>query len=135
MAIRLVQAGLEVTGYDIVEEPMAKLRRAGGRSACNPAEAAADAELLIIVVVNSDQAEQVLFGPSGAVEALSEAATVMLCSTVPAESVRGVHLRLREKGIALLDAPKGLFAEHVDSMEPPFALTMIRRLVPEKPGG
>ena len=105
MAVRLVEAGLAVTGYDIVDDLMASFRRAGGRTSASPAEAAAGAQLLIVMVLNAEQAEEVLFGADGAVDALSAGATVMVSSTVSPDFAREVELRLRDRGMELLDAP------------------------------
>ena len=105
MASRLVEAGLAVTGYDVRDEPMARLRQAGGRSAGSPAQAAADAGLLIVMVMDAQQVEDVLFGVSGAVAALPRKATVMLCSTVSPAFAQDLGQRLRDKGVDLLDAP------------------------------
>ena len=105
MVVNLVEAGLTVTGYDIVDDRLTRLRRAGGRTASNSAEAAAEAELLIVMVVDAEQVEDVLFGPTGAVGALPGGATVMVSSTVSPDFARELGRRLRREGLELLDAP------------------------------
>jgi 3-hydroxyisobutyrate dehydrogenase len=57
------------------------------------------------MVATAEQAETALFGPDGALIALSAGATVMLCSTVPPAFVRNVAQRLQDKGVLVLDAP------------------------------
>lgn len=52
------------------------------------------------MVTNSDQADSVLFGEKGAAAALAKGATVVLCSTVPPDFVRGLEKRLASKSIA-----------------------------------
>lgn len=48
-------------------------------------------------MTNSDQAESALFGDGGAAAALEGDATVVLCSTVPPDFVRGLEQRLASK--------------------------------------
>jgi 3-hydroxyisobutyrate dehydrogenase-like beta-hydroxyacid dehydrogenase len=77
----------------------------GGARAATPAEAARDASLLFVMVVNDAQVDAVLFGAGGAAAALPAGATVVLSSTVPAGFVRELAARLGERGLHLLDAP------------------------------
>lgn len=105
MAKRLAGAGFAVRGYDVRAEAMSALAEAGGEEASSPAAAARDAGSLLVMVVSAAQAEAVLFGPDGAVEALPEAAVVVLSSTVPASFARSLGERLAAGGHLLLDAP------------------------------
>ncbi|MEM7042619.1 MAG: L-threonate dehydrogenase [Pseudomonadota bacterium] len=105
MADNLLNAGLEVTGFDLRAEALDQLKAKGGRPASSPAEAADGVDLLILMVVNDAQVEAVLFGEAGALESLKQGAVVMMCSTVPAGFTRSLGARLKERGIELLDAP------------------------------
>jgi 3-hydroxyisobutyrate dehydrogenase len=105
MAASLCRAGFAVTGYDLREEALARLVERGGARALSPADAARDARLLFIMLVNDAQVEAVLFGENRAAAALPAGATVVLSSTVPAEFVRDLAARLGERGLHLLDAP------------------------------
>ena len=93
MAIRLVQAGFSVTGYDISAPAMHRLQSAGGHMAASAAAAAAGAAWLMIMVATAEQAESTLFGPDGALTTLPTGATVILCSTVPPAFVQNVAQR------------------------------------------
>lgn len=105
MAGSLAAKGIPVRGCDVKAAAVKALVKQGGGAARNPADAAKDADLLVVVVVNADQAESVLFGPDGAAAALKKGATVMLCSTVAPDFARGVEARLKERGLHFLDAP------------------------------
>jgi 3-hydroxyisobutyrate dehydrogenase len=105
MAGRLAARGFQVRGFDVNSAAVQRLVDAGASAAATPAQAAEGASRLVIVVANSAQAEQVLFGKDGAAEALAEGSAVMLCSTVPPDFVRASAQRLLARGIALLDAP------------------------------
>jgi 3-hydroxyisobutyrate dehydrogenase len=105
MAVSLCRAGFTVTGHDVRQEAMDRLVARGGARAATPAEAARDASLLFVMVVNDAQVDAVLFGAGGAAAALPAGATVVLSSTVPAGFVRELAARLGERGLHLLDAP------------------------------
>jgi 3-hydroxyisobutyrate dehydrogenase len=73
---------------------------------------------LVVFVVNAAQADQVLFGPEGCVEALPSGAVVLCCTTVAPEAARALGARLTEHGLLMLDAPVsgGSVAAHGGSM-------------------
>ena len=105
MAASLVRAGFPVTGFDLRQVARDRLVEHGGGAAESPRATAADADLLVVMVVNDAQVDEVLFGSEGAAAALAGGATVMLSSTVPAVYVRNLAERLAERGLHLLDAP------------------------------
>jgi len=105
MVGHLLKAGLDVAGFDVRAEARDQLAAVGGRPAASPADAARGADLLILMVVNDQQVEAVLFGEAGALESLAPGATVMVCSTVPAGFTRDLGERLAVREIELLDAP------------------------------
>lgn len=98
-------SGLDTVGCDINRDAVDALASAGARTADSPAEAAAGAHALAVVVVNAQQTETVLFGLDGAADALPKGAVVLGCATVPAETSRDIAARLAEKGLLFLDAP------------------------------
>lgn len=105
MALRLVGAGMQVAGFDVRAEAIQTLAKAGGRAASSPADAARDAEAVVVMVVNADQTDAVLFGKDGALQSLAKGSLVMCSTTVPASYARGLGARLAEAGHVLLDAP------------------------------
>lgn len=105
MATTLVRAGFCVQGFDINPQAGAKLTAAGGLGVTTGVDAARTADVLILMVVSGEQAEEVLFGAGGAAAALPTGAVVMLCSTVKPEFARKTGARLQALGLDLLDAP------------------------------
>ena len=105
MARSLLRAGVQVKGFDINPQAVQAFEEAGGKGVASAAEAAAEAGVLTIVVVNAEQAEAVLFGAGGAAHALSPGSVVMLCSTVRPAYARETGHRLYEMGLEMLDAP------------------------------
>jgi putative dehydrogenase len=105
MAANLVKAKLSVTGYDVNKDAMTRLVKAGGHAADSPAKAAADVELLIVMVVDAQQVEDVLFGENGALGALPTGSTIMVSSTVSPNFTQDLAGRIKDIGYEFLDAP------------------------------
>jgi 3-hydroxyisobutyrate dehydrogenase len=105
MAARLVAAGFEVAVHNRTrarEEPLAEL---GAARAASPAEAARGAELVVVIVSDTPDVEQVVFGAEGIAEGLAPGALVVDMSTIAPDATRGYAARLAERGAAWLDAP------------------------------
>ena len=105
MAKNLLKHGHRVIGVDPSAAARDAFIAAGGTSAPTPAAAAANADVLIVAVVNSQQVETVLYGENGAAAALRPGSLVMQCATCPAAFVRKLGERLATGGHELLDAP------------------------------
>lgn len=104
MAEKLVAKQMRVVGFDMRKDAMAKLEAAGGHSAASAAEAARGADTLVVMVVNADQAEQVLFA-SGALDALAPRGTVIVMATCAPGRVVEMAARVEKTGRAFIDAP------------------------------
>ena len=73
--------------------------------ATGAADAARGAACLLLLVVNADQAEEVLFAPNGAAVAMARGSVVMLSlTTAPARAI-DIGRRLAQHGIMMLDCP------------------------------
>ncbi|MBD3738888.1 3-hydroxyisobutyrate dehydrogenase [Thioclava marina] len=105
MAESLLRDGFAVTGVDVNSDAMERFEALGGAVAADPAAGARDAELVIAVVVNSGQTEEVLFGATGAVAAMSEGGVVMSCATMSPDLARAFAARCAELGVEYLDTP------------------------------
>nr|WP_217343955.1 L-threonate dehydrogenase [Noviherbaspirillum sp. L7-7A]MBV0878049.1 NAD(P)-dependent oxidoreductase [Noviherbaspirillum sp. L7-7A] len=101
----LLRAGLEVHACDVRPEAVQSLADAGAHAAASPAELAARVDALIIVVVNAQQTEAVLFGEQGAAAALAPGAVVIACATVAPEFAEALGARLVAMGLRFIDAP------------------------------
>jgi L-threonate 2-dehydrogenase len=104
MAENLVKQQLHVTGFDMRAEAVAKLVAAGGHGALSAAEAARDAEALVVMVVNADQAESVLF-VGGALAALAPGATVIVMATCAPSRIAAIAEKVAASGRHFVDAP------------------------------
>mgnify|MGYP001012917027 CR=1 FL=1 len=104
MAQTLAKKQYRVTGYDMHPEAVARLASHGGFGAASAEEAAKDADLLILMVVNADQAENVLFERL-ALEASKPDATVIVCSTCAPDRIEAMARRVTKTGRHFIDAP------------------------------
>lgn len=104
MAVNLLAKGHTVRGVDISEAPKAKFEAAGGTFLRNAAQAAQDADVLVLMVVNAAQAEQVLF-EAQALEALAAGATVVVMATCSQSSIQAMAQRVQATGRSFIDAP------------------------------
>lgn len=106
MAASLLNAGFSVRGFDVQEKAVQAFCSKGGSAAASPKEAARGVGVLVLMVTTAAQAEEVLFGSSGATEYIYDQAVLVLCSTVAPDFVRSLSKRLIEDwGISLVDAP------------------------------
>lgn len=104
MAQSLLRAGHQVQGFDINPDATARLVAEGGLAA-PMAEAAACANILVVVVLNAAQTEDVLFGEAGWVPLMKPGATVIACATVAPDFARRMAAACAARGVRYLDAP------------------------------
>jgi 3-hydroxyisobutyrate dehydrogenase len=104
MAARLVGAGHEVHGFDVRPAAVEAFVSRGGHAADSARAAAAQADLLWLMVVNGEQAEAVLFDNEAAAGLLRGAIVVAACTQAPAQAER-LAARLSTAGFVMLDAP------------------------------
>jgi 3-hydroxyisobutyrate dehydrogenase len=97
MAANLRDAGHELTVWNRTRE---RAEAFGGRVAATPAEAAADAEVVITMVVDGPQVEAVLLGDDGAASGAGDDALFVDMSTISPAVARSLGERLR-----FMDAP------------------------------
>ncbi|HEX5335177.1 MAG TPA: NAD(P)-dependent oxidoreductase [Propionicimonas sp.] len=105
MAGRLLSVGHEVVVANRTPERAAALVAAGARLAPSPAEAAAGAEAVIVMVSDDDASRAVWGGPGGALAGLVPGALAIECSTLSADRVRELAAAARGTGLRYVDCP------------------------------
>lgn len=99
MARNLIRAGHELTAYDRTRGRAETLQREGARIANSPAEAAAEADVLVTMLANDEAVrETVLDGDEAAIRSLRREAVHMSSSTVSVEISKELEQRHRERG-------------------------------------
>jgi 3-hydroxyisobutyrate dehydrogenase len=106
MARSLRREGLDVTGFDVVADAVARFVADDGcRGETTAARAVAGADIVVSVVVNGAQTEAVLFGPDGVAEAMRPGAVFISSATMDPAVARRLAERLEATGRLYLDAP------------------------------
>jgi 3-hydroxyisobutyrate dehydrogenase-like beta-hydroxyacid dehydrogenase len=102
----LRRAGFDVRGWNRTRTRAdAWAAEHGGQVAGTPREAADGAEAVVTMLVDGAQAEEVLLGADGAVQALAPGALVVDMTTTSPPDARRIGAALAERGIDFLDAP------------------------------
>jgi L-threonate 2-dehydrogenase len=105
VAQSLLRKGFEVHACDVRADAVQKIVDAGGHRADSPAALGKLVDALIILVVNADQTEAVLFGENGAAASLAPGSVVIASATVSPEYARGLGKRLADMGLLMIDGP------------------------------
>ncbi len=101
MASNLVKAGHEVAVWN----RSAGKDVEGARVAASPAEAAQGAEVVWICVSDTAAVEQVMFGPNGIEQSLTEGMIIADSSTISPSATRRFAERVARKGVQYVDSP------------------------------
>ncbi|KPH04782.1 2-hydroxy-3-oxopropionate reductase (plasmid) [Rhizobium acidisoli] len=104
MAERLIRAG-HTLRLNRVKEASSHLIALGGRAEASAALAAEGAEVVILMLPDTPDVEQVLFGAGGVASGLSRGALVIDMSSIDPVATREFAKRVREQGGHYLDAP------------------------------
>jgi L-threonate 2-dehydrogenase len=105
VARSLLRAGFEVHGCDVRPAALESFRQVGGRPAPSPAALGELVGVVVVLVVNAEQTEGVLFGAEGAAARLARGSAVATSATVPPAYAAQVGERLGALGLLHLDAP------------------------------
>ena len=105
VAQSLLRAGFTVHVFDLRPEVVAKIVEQGALSAPSPAALGATVDALLILVVNAQQTEEVLFGAEGAAVQLLPGSVVIASATVSPEFAEALGQRLEALQLQFIDAP------------------------------
>jgi 2-hydroxy-3-oxopropionate reductase len=105
MAINLKKAGHTVYVHGRRPETMTPPLQAGCAGCASIAEAAAQADIIIIMVSDTIDVEQVLFDDKGVIHGARPGSVVVDMSTISPTATRHMARKLRDHGIEMLDAP------------------------------
>jgi len=105
MAANLVRAGFPVVGWNRTPGRAPELADAGATFAETPAAVAAGSDIVVVCVSDTPDVEAVIFGPAGIAEGAREGTLIIDCSTIAPSGSWDFAARLRERGLAMVDAP------------------------------
>ena len=105
MAINLQKAGHTVFVHGRRPETMTPPLEAGCAGCASIAEAAARADIIIVMVSDTPDVEQVIFGDNGVIHGARSGSVVVDMSTISPTATRHMAAKLLARGIDMLDAP------------------------------
>jgi 3-hydroxyisobutyrate dehydrogenase len=105
MAKNLIKAGFEVVAHNRSRNAVDELVALGAKAAKSPKEVAERSDVVITMLPDTSDVQEVLLGEGGVIEGVHSGMILVDMSTIsPKASVHMAKL-LKEKGIAMLDAP------------------------------
>ncbi len=105
MARNLVQAGYELTVYDIVGEAIEELATAGAKAASSSQEVAAATDKIITMLPDSADSERAILGPGGVLEGARPGAIIIDMSSIAPSMSQKIAAECSKKSVEFLDAP------------------------------
>ncbi len=108
LAKNLMKAGFEVCGFDPAARRLEAFAEAGGVAMDSPSEVGANAEAVFIMVMNGDQAKEVVLGADGKGglrSSMAPGSVIILTATIRPGEARKLASALEDSGIHLVDTP------------------------------
>ncbi|MBY8873290.1 NAD(P)-dependent oxidoreductase [Micromonospora sp. PLK6-60] len=105
MARHVLTAGHDLTVWNRSPGKAEPLAAAGASVAGTPAEAAADRDVVVLMLAAPDAVERVLFGPDGVASGAAPGTLVVDGSTIGPDASRRMAERLRGQHLRYVDAP------------------------------
>ena len=105
MARNLLQAGYELTVYDIAGEAVEELATAGAQAASSSQEVAAVTSKVITMLPDSADSDRAILGPGGVLEGARPGAIIIDMSSIAPSMSQKIAAECSEKSVEFLDAP------------------------------
>jgi 3-hydroxyisobutyrate dehydrogenase len=105
MALNLIKAGHEVSGFDLSPQGVEKLKAGGGKPGKDVQSLAEESEVVITMLPAGKHVRDVNLGANGIIAKAKPGALLIDSSTIDVESARAVGAAAAAKGLLMLDAP------------------------------
>lgn len=104
-ARNMIKNGIEVVGYDVVDDVMSVLESEGMAAAASPADVAAQVDIVITSLPTPEAFHAVMCGPYGVATAARDGLIVADTCTLALTDKQTAHDALAQRGVILLDCP------------------------------
>jgi len=101
----IIQAGFELTGFDVREGRMRLLQELGGRPAASVADVGERSDVVFVMVLNGQQAQDVVGRDDGLLRSMQPGSTIIVSATIEPAQARAVEQLLTGSGIEMIDSP------------------------------
>lgn len=115
MALNILKGGHALTVYDLSQEAVARLTRAGATAAGSAREVGAASEVVVTMLPEPQHVEAVVLGPDGVAAGLRPNGVVIDMSTIDPQTSQKVGAELRRRGFHMVDSPVGKTSEHAET--------------------
>ena len=105
LAKNLIADGFETSGFDVSDARMAQFAGLGGVSCADAGGVGRHADIVFVMVMNGDQAKQVILGDDGLVAHMAEGGIIILTATIRPSEAREIGEALGDTGIRMIDSP------------------------------
>ena len=105
LAKNLIANGFETSGFDVSDARMAQFAGLGGVSCADAGGVGRHADIVFVMVMNGDQAKQVILGDDGLVAHMAEGGIIILTATIRPSDAREIGEALADTGIRMIDSP------------------------------
>ena len=105
MARNLIQAGYELTVYDIVGDAVEELATEGAKAASSSQEVAAATDKIITMLPDSADSERAILGPGGVLEGARSGSIIIDMSSIAPSMSQKIAAECSKKSVEFLDAP------------------------------
>lgn len=105
MAANLLKNGFELSGFDLREDRLNELARLGGNPAHTCQKVAENSDVVFIMVLNGQQAKEVVLGESGLLKRLKPGSTIIVSATIHPSEVKELEKPILDMGVNLIDSP------------------------------
>ncbi len=106
MAVSLRRKGFLVAGFDVRHEVAERFAgEYGGHAAPTARDAVREAGVVVVVVVNADQTDALLFGADGIADTMEKGAVILSCATMAPDRARALAAAAEAKGLLYVDSP------------------------------
>ena len=105
LAKNLIQNGFQVTGHDLKPERMEEFEAMGGRPAASSAEVGEASDAVFVMVMNGEEAKDVILGGAGLASHMPKGGAVILSATLKPVEADEIGRAMEGSGIHLIDTP------------------------------
>ena len=107
MAKRLLKFGYIVKLYDVSKRALSKFTEENAVISASPEDASFEVDCCITMLPRSEDVEEAILGPKGAINSLKKDSLVIEMSTIYPDTTKTIYEQLSSKGINMIDAPVG----------------------------
>jgi len=105
MTVNLINAGYDVTVFDIRKEAMEYMMQFGAKLGSSPSDVARKSNIILTSLPSTNALEDVVLGEHGMLESMKCGSILIDTSTVSPSTIQKIGLVLKEQKVSVLEAP------------------------------